>query len=145
MPVANKPSQQNRPKRHTSDTRPHKRNKNKKRKGKRKNKTKTWWNLKLNHEPKKRQRRRSFIPGDLNWKFFQVGYPVDTHTNIPKQLQDTVIKQYHDDNGHMGIDKTFESIKRKYYFPNLYQKLTSYVNACVTCQTRALKKQRPPL
>ena len=64
---------------------------------------------------------------------------------IPKQLQDAVIKQYHDDNGHMGIDKTFESIKRKYYFPNLYQKLTSYVNACVTCQTRALKKQRPPL
>ena len=64
---------------------------------------------------------------------------------IPKQLQDAVIKQYHDDNGHMGIDKTFESIKRKYYFPNLYQRLTSYVNACVTCQTRALKKQRPPL
>ena len=64
---------------------------------------------------------------------------------IPKQLQDAVIKQYHADNGHMGIDKTFESIKRKYYFPNLYQRLTSYVNACVTCQARALKKQRPPL
>ena len=44
---------------------------------------------------------------------------------IPKQLQDAVIKQYHADNGHMGIDKTFESIKRKYYFPNLYQRLTS--------------------
>ena len=64
---------------------------------------------------------------------------------IPKQLQDAVIKQYHDDNGHMGIDKTFESIKMKYYFPNLYQRLTSYVNACVTCQTRTLKKQRPPM
>ena len=64
--------------------------------------------------------------------------------HIPKQLQDAVIKQYHDDNGHMGIDKTFESIKRKYYFPNLYQRLTSYVNACVTCQTRALEKTEAP-
>ena len=59
---------------------------------------------------------------------------------IPKHLQDAVIGQYHDDKGHMGIDKTFESIKKKYYFPNLYQRLTSYVNGCVTCQTRALKK-----
>ena len=42
---------------------------------------------------------------------------------IPKQLQDAVIRQYHDNNGHMGIDKTFESIKRKYYFPNLYQRV----------------------
>ena len=26
--------------------------------------------------------RVAVIPGDSNWKFFQVGYPVDTHTNI---------------------------------------------------------------
>ena len=84
----------------------------------------------------------------LGGLLYYLSYPGDDPTPrlyIPKQLQDAVIKQYHDDNGHMGIDKTFESIKRKYYFPNLYQKLTSYVNACVTCQTRALKKQRPPL
>ena len=42
----------------------------------------TRWNIKLNHQPKKRQRRRSFILGDSNWKFVQVGYPVDTPTRI---------------------------------------------------------------
>ena len=26
--------------------------------------------------------KRSFILGDLNWKLFQVGYPVDTHTDM---------------------------------------------------------------
>ena len=90
-------------------------------------------------------KKRHLILGEL---LYYLSDPDDDPTPrlyIPKQLQDAVIKQYHADNGHMGIDKTFESIKRKYYFPNLYQRLTSYVNACVTCQTRALKKQRPPL
>ena len=36
--------------------------------------------IKLNHQTKKGQRRRSFILGDSNWNFFQVGYPVHTPT-----------------------------------------------------------------
>ena len=78
MPVVNNLHNENRPKRHTSDIRPHKRNKTKRRRGKKQ----TRWNIKLNHQPKKRQRRRSFILGDSNWNFFQVGYPVDTLTRI---------------------------------------------------------------
>ena len=78
MPVVNNLHNENRPKRHTSDIRPHKRNKTKR--GREKKKKQTSWNIKLNHQPKKRQRRRSFILGDSNWKFFQVGYPVDTST-----------------------------------------------------------------
>lgn len=34
---------------------------------------------------------------------------------IPEHLRERVVKQYHDDNGHMGIDKTFDSIRQKYY------------------------------
>ena len=33
---------------------------------------------------------KSFIPGDSNWKFFQVGYPVDTHTNMNLLLRVSV-------------------------------------------------------
>ena len=28
---------------------------------------------------------------------------------VPEQIQDAVIRQYHDENGHVGIDKTFEA------------------------------------
>ena len=61
------------------------------------------------------------------------------------QIQDAVIRQYHDVNGHLGIDKSFEAIRRKHYFQNLYKRLTDYINACVTRQTRVLTKQKPPL
>ena len=56
-----------------------------------------------------------------------------------------VIKQYHDDNGHMGIDKTFDVLRFKYYWPNMYKELYEYVNNCVTCQTGSLKKIPLPL
>ena len=36
-------------------------------------------------------------------------------TYIPNHLRKLVIKQYHDENGHMGIDKTYDSIRIKYY------------------------------
>ena len=61
-------------------------------------------------------------------------------TYIPNHLRNVVIKQYHDENGHMGIDKTYDSIRIKYYWPNMYKELLDYVNSCVTCQTRNLTK-----
>ena len=63
---------------------------------------------------------------------------------IPKHLKGAVIRQYHDWNGHMGIDKTFEAIKQKYYWPNLYKELYEYISRCVTCQTRNMLKIKPP-
>ncbi|MCG8078877.1 MAG: DDE-type integrase/transposase/recombinase [Candidatus Thiodiazotropha taylori] len=64
---------------------------------------------------------------------------------VPKHLKDHVIDQYHDLNGHMGIDKTFEAIKTKYYWPNLYKELYEYVSHCITCQVRGKQAQKPPL
>ena len=64
---------------------------------------------------------------------------------IPEQLKQSVILEYHDHNGYMGIDKTYDAIKGKYYWPCMYKELYKYVNSCVTCQTRNLKKVKPPL
>ena len=64
---------------------------------------------------------------------------------VPKQLRSVVIEQYHDMNGHMGVQKTFDSIRRKYYWPNLFKELNDFVTACVVCQTRSLQKVKQPL
>lgn len=62
---------------------------------------------------------------------------------VPFHYRSGVIKQYHDDNGHLGIDKTFDAIRQKYYWPNLYKELYDYVSKCVTCATRNLKQLKP--
>ena len=48
-----------------------------------------------------------------------------TRLYVPAHIKEQVIKQYHDDNGHMGIHKVFESLKLKYYWPTIFK---SYIN-----------------
>ena len=64
---------------------------------------------------------------------------------IPKHIRSYVVTQYHDQNGHMGVQKTFDSMRAKYYWPNLFKELNKYVSECTICQTRSLQKIRQPL
>jgi transposase InsO family protein len=45
----------------------------------------------------------------------------------------------------MGIDKTFEAITNKYYWPNMFKEIYAYVTTCVACQTPNLEKVRAPM
>lgn len=64
---------------------------------------------------------------------------------IPEHLKGAVAKQYHDNTGHLGIDRTFDLIKQKYFWKGLYLDIVDYVSSCVPCQTRNLTKIKPPL
>ena len=64
---------------------------------------------------------------------------------IPKHIRSFVVTQYRDKNGHMGVQKTFDSIRAKYYWPNLFKELNKYVSECTVCQTRSLQKISQPL
>lgn len=64
---------------------------------------------------------------------------------IPSHLRMKVLKQYHDENGHMGVEKTFHSIKQKYFWPGLFKKVNEHIGKCVPCQTRNLRKQQPQM
>ena len=57
---------------------------------------------------------------------------------IPKHIRPFVVTQYHYQNGHMAVQKTFDSIRAKYYWPNLFKELHKYVSECTVCQTRSL-------
>ena len=64
---------------------------------------------------------------------------------IPSHLKQLVTEQYHDKNGHMDFEKTYDSIRGKYYRPNMKKVLYQHVNSCVICQRRNLRKVKPPL
>ena len=64
---------------------------------------------------------------------------------IPEHLRDSVVKQYHDRNGQIGSDKTYDTMKQKYYWPNMYKEVYDYIGRCVTCQARSLQKRKAPL
>ncbi len=64
---------------------------------------------------------------------------------VPTQLRPNLIRSYHDDNGHFGVDKCYHTLARSYYWPNMFKDLWEYVSNCVRCNERNLKKIRPPI
>jgi hypothetical protein len=63
---------------------------------------------------------------------------------LPHKFESVALGQYHDQLGHMALDKTYDSLRLKYYFPNMYKKINSYIEKCVTCQVMSDRKPKPP-
>ena len=64
---------------------------------------------------------------------------------IPEKYKARVLKQYHDDCAHWGIEKTFSLIRQNYHWVGLYRDVVRHVTQCVTCNARGLRPTKVPL
>lgn len=64
---------------------------------------------------------------------------------VPKSLRPEILEQCHERLGHMGTDRTYDLIGRKYYWPKLYGEVTNYVRSCVVCQSQSRRQEMAPL
>ena len=64
---------------------------------------------------------------------------------IPEQLKSTILTHLHDLQNHLGIQKTYQLINQRYYWSGLFADVTKHVYDCVTCTTRSLNTNRPPM
>ena len=66
---------------------------------------------------------------------------------IPKFLQQPLIEEIHSGyfGGHLGIDKTYNKIRSRYYWSGMYRDVIEFLKNCVACNMRKLRRQRPPL
>ena len=64
---------------------------------------------------------------------------------IPETLADTIISQHHDTllSNHQGTQRTYLTIRRNYYMPNMFERINNYVKACLRCQQFKGKPDRP--
>lgn len=99
----------------------------------------------LRGSPCKTVQRRYIVLNDILYYISDVEDNPTLRLCVRIQLRDTIVKQYHDENGHMGVQKTFEAIKRKYFWPLLFKELHDYIEKCVVCQSRSMQKTRPAL
>jgi hypothetical protein len=52
---------------------------------------------------------------------------------VPKGARWQICKLNHDDIGHFAFEKTFERIKKTYWFPHMRHFVKKYVKACLNC------------
>lgn len=53
---------------------------------------------------------------------------------LPKSSRFHIMKIYHDEHGHLGIEKCLEAIRAKYWFPKMRKYVSKYVASCLGCQ-----------
>ena len=64
---------------------------------------------------------------------------------IPTCLVGSILEAYHDNNGHLGIDKSYHSLRSRFFWPLMYRDLVQHIGACIACNARKLRKKRVPL
>ncbi|GFV80509.1 hypothetical protein TNCV_2150431 [Trichonephila clavipes] len=65
---------------------------------------------------------------------------------IPKHLRADILRHFHDapTAGHLGFAKTYDRIRKRFYWPGMYRNVVRYVMHCRECQRRKSVPQRPP-
>ncbi|GFT62726.1 hypothetical protein TNCV_3145991 [Trichonephila clavipes] len=65
---------------------------------------------------------------------------------IPKHLRADILRHFHDapTAGHLGFAKTYDRIRKRFYWPRMYRNVVRYVMHCRECQRRKSVPQRPP-
>lgn len=60
-------------------------------------------------------------------------------------LRSTLLHDAHDSplGGHLGFDKTYDSLRRTFYWPRLARDVKKYINSCDQCQRNKPDLQRP--
>lgn len=65
---------------------------------------------------------------------------------LPAQYQPMVFKAMHDDIGHLGMERTTELIKDRFYWPRMASDIAMYIQNCGRCVARKfLPKRAAPL
>lgn len=65
---------------------------------------------------------------------------------LPQQFHQQVMYSLHDDAGHLGIERTTELVKDRFYWPQMTSEIETYIKNCGRCIARkSLPGKRAPL
>lgn len=65
---------------------------------------------------------------------------------LPPKYRIQVLKQLHDDFGHLGIEKTTELVRDRFYWPKMAHNIEHYVKTCGVCMAhKTLPQKASPL
>ena len=66
---------------------------------------------------------------------------------VPIALRQTILEQLHNNAGHLGIRKTFEKVKERFFWPGYEQDVKDAVQRCDRCQRRnhPIPKHQAPI
>ena len=83
----------------------------------------------------KNQSNKYFIQHHQLFRHRKNGLP--QRVIFPDQIELILFNLHKDQSGaHLGIDSTFEKVKERYYWPQMYETVRQYIKNCDNCQRR---------
>jgi len=64
---------------------------------------------------------------------------------IPASLQGATLIHVHDKDGHLGVDKTYDKLRTRYFWYNMYKDVVLHVSSCDLCKMNNLRAHRAPM
>ena len=61
---------------------------------------------------------------------------------VPEAMEISILNKYHDEIGHVGIDKTTDLISKSYWFPKIREKVASHIQNCLKCIVYSSKQSK---
>lgn len=52
---------------------------------------------------------------------------------VPQEMEVNVIRLIHEKICHLGIDKTYEQVRKNYWFENMKPKIEKFIRNCIRC------------
>jgi len=90
--------------------------------------------------------RKCFIKDDIICRQFKEVATQLSHTQmvVPASLTNVILREVHDNLGHLGVKKTLGYVKTRFYWPGYEQAVESWVKQCDQCQRRNPPLPNPP-
>ena len=92
-----------------------------------------------------RQRNQLLWRDGLLWRDTTVEDEEVSQIVVPTALQKEVLYQLHDKMGHLGVDRTIDLVKSRFYFPKMNTYISDYISSCDRCVRRKSQVQRAPM
>lgn len=64
---------------------------------------------------------------------------------LPSKYMPVVLKSVHDEMGHLGIERAFELVRNRFFWPKMLKDIEKYIQNCGACLARKSPMQRAPL
>ena len=81
------------------------------------------------------------------WKLVRGLWLSDEHIVVPNAdgLRQEIMSEFHEPplSGHLGMAKTYEAVRRTFYWPAMKKDIEEYVQRCHQCQVHKSSNQRP--
>lgn len=61
---------------------------------------------------------------------------------LPEDLRPLVLKSLHDDMGHMGVDRTIDLVRKRFYWPKMSAEVEMKIKTCDRCVRRKVPQEK---